>query len=89
MGRVRVVCFLVHNSEDGSPRLCRLRTNSLSLMNKIDYVRTHLRLWGPAILVALTIAELDDTLPHFMDVQWDSVWATHECPSKLSRGRQH
>jgi hypothetical protein len=34
-------------------------------------------LWGPANLVALTVAELDDTPPYFTDVQWDSVWATH------------
>jgi hypothetical protein len=27
--------------------------------------------------VALCVDELDDTLPRFMGVQWDSVWATH------------
>jgi hypothetical protein len=37
-------------------------------------------LWGPVNLVASTVAELDNTLPHFMDVQWDSVWVTHGCP---------
>jgi hypothetical protein len=25
------------------------------------------------------VAELDDTLHCFMDVHWDSVWATHGC----------
>jgi hypothetical protein len=30
-------------------------------------------LWGPANLVASTVTELDDTLPRFTDVQWDSV----------------
>jgi hypothetical protein len=29
------------------------------------------------------IAKLDDTLPCFTDVQWNSVWATHGCPSRL------
>jgi hypothetical protein len=38
----------------------------------------HIRdLWGPANLVALTIAEFDDTLPRFTDVHWNSVRATH------------
>jgi hypothetical protein len=34
-------------------------------------------LWGPTNLVALTVAELDDNLPSFTDVQWDSVQTTH------------
>jgi hypothetical protein len=46
-------------------------------------------LWGPTNLVASTITELDDTLPRFTDVQWDSVRVTHRCPSRLSRGRRH
>jgi hypothetical protein len=46
-------------------------------------------LWGPTNLVALTVAELDDTLPHFTDVQWDGVRATHGCPLRLMRGRRH
>jgi hypothetical protein len=41
-------------------------------------------LWGPTNLVASTVIELDDTLPRFTDVQWDSVQATHRCPSRLS-----
>jgi hypothetical protein len=28
-------------------------------------------------LSSLTVVELDDTLPHFMGVHWDSVRATH------------
>jgi hypothetical protein len=51
-------------------------------------------LWGPANLVASTVAELDDTLPRFMDIQWDSVWASHGVPVEvfmwkmaLGRGR--
>jgi hypothetical protein len=34
-------------------------------------------LLGSTNLVALCAADLDDTLPHFTGVQWDSVWATH------------
>jgi hypothetical protein len=40
-------------------------------------------LMGPTNLVALTVIELDDTLPRFMDVQWDSVWATHGLPIEV------
>jgi hypothetical protein len=40
-------------------------------------------LWGPTNLVASTVAESDDNLPRFMDVQWDSVRATHELPIKV------
>jgi hypothetical protein len=38
MRRVRVVCFDVWSSKGGSHHLCRLRTNRLSLVNKIEYV---------------------------------------------------
>jgi hypothetical protein len=41
---------------------------------------------SPTNLVALMVAELDVTLPHFMDVQWDSVRAIHGCLSRLSCG---
>jgi hypothetical protein len=44
----------------------------------------------------LTVAELDDTLPHLMDVIWDSVRATHGLSimvlmwkMALGRGRTH
>jgi hypothetical protein len=39
-------------------------------------------LWGPANLVASTVTELDDTPPYLTGVQWDSVGATHGCPSR-------
>jgi hypothetical protein len=32
---------------------------------------------GPANLLALTVAELDDTLPYLMSDTWDSAWDTH------------
>jgi hypothetical protein len=50
------------------------------------YWRIH-DLWGSANLVASTVTELDDILPRLMDTNWDSVWATHGCPSRLSCGR--
>jgi hypothetical protein len=43
MERVRVVCFHVQSSEGGSPRLCRLCTDRLAPVNKIDYVLAHTR----------------------------------------------
>jgi hypothetical protein len=36
-------------------------------------------LWSPTNLVASTVTELDDTPPYLIDVQWDSVGATHGC----------
>jgi hypothetical protein len=82
MGRVRVVYFHVRSFEGGSPNQCRLRADRLASGNKIDYVLTHTGLWGPTDLVALTVAELDDTPPYLTDVHWDSVGATHGCPSR-------
>jgi hypothetical protein len=43
---VRVICFYIRSSEGGSPRLCRLRTDRLALVNKIDYVLAHTRFMG-------------------------------------------
>jgi hypothetical protein len=40
-------------------------------------------LWGPANLVASTVTELDNTLPCFADVQWNSVQATHGVPIEV------
>jgi hypothetical protein len=48
----------------------------------IMYWRIH-DLWGPTNLVALTVAELDDTLPRFMDDRRDSVRATHGLPIEV------
>jgi hypothetical protein len=48
----------------------------------IDYVLVHTGFMGPANLVALMIAELDNTLPFLQDVHQDSVWATCGFPSR-------
>jgi hypothetical protein len=45
-GRLRVLYFHIRSFEGGSPRLCRLRTNRLALVNKIDYVLAHLGFMG-------------------------------------------
>jgi hypothetical protein len=55
----------------------------------------HIRdIWNPTNLVALTVVELDDTLPNFTEVHWDSVRANHGLPitvfmwkTALGRGR--
>jgi hypothetical protein len=44
---LRVVCFHIRSSEGGSPRLCRLRTDRLAPLNKIDYVLAHMGFMGP------------------------------------------
>jgi hypothetical protein len=70
------VCFHVRSSEGGSPRMCWLRIASVRHWGiNINYVLAHTGLWGPTNLVALTVAELDDTPPYLTDVQWDSVGA--------------
>jgi hypothetical protein len=46
MERLRVVCFHIQSSEGGSPYWCRLRTNHLALVSKIDYVLTHTGFMG-------------------------------------------
>jgi hypothetical protein len=40
-GMLRVDCFHIQSSECDSPRLCRLRTDHLAPVNKIDYVLEH------------------------------------------------
>jgi hypothetical protein len=78
MGRSGRGLLSIQSSEGGSPRLCRLRPCRLGLNEQalIMYWRIQ-DLWGPINLVASTVAELDDTPPYFIDVQWDSVRATH------------
>jgi hypothetical protein len=39
-------------------------------------------LWGPIDFVAWMVTESDDTLLHLQDVNQNSVWATHGCPSR-------
>jgi hypothetical protein len=46
-------------------------------MNKHLNVLMHTGHMESPNLVASCVDELDDTLPRFTGVQWDSVWATH------------
>jgi hypothetical protein len=43
MERVESGMFFVRSSEGGIPRQCRLRTDRLAPVNKIDYVLAHTR----------------------------------------------
>jgi hypothetical protein len=63
-------------------------------MNKHLNVLTHTGHMESPNLVASSVDGLDDTLPHFMVVQWDSVQATHGVSTEanawkmtLGRGR--
>jgi hypothetical protein len=66
----KVESGLISDSElqGGSPHLCRLMTHRLVPVNKIDYVLAHMWFMGSTNLVASSVTELDDTLPHFTDV---------------------
>jgi hypothetical protein len=64
--------------QGGSPRLCRLRTDHLASMSKFKLCTgAYGILWGPANLLASTVAELDDTLPYLTGDTRDSAWAIH------------
>jgi hypothetical protein len=66
MGRLRVVYFHIWSSEGGSPRLCWLRTDCLTPVNKIELCTDAYGIYGdPANVVASTIAELDNTPLYF------------------------
>jgi hypothetical protein len=60
----------------------------------LNYVLAHMGLWGPKNLVALCVAELDDTLPHLWMPRRDSVGPPTDSPvcgmawkMALGRGR--
>jgi hypothetical protein len=64
--------------QGGSRRLCRLRPTSIeSEWTSIRNVLMHMGHMESPNRVASCVDELDDTLPRFMGVQWDSVRATH------------
>jgi hypothetical protein len=46
MGRLRVVYFHIRSSEGGSPLLCRLRTDRLAPVNKIELCTDAYGLYG-------------------------------------------
>jgi hypothetical protein len=56
------------SSEGDSPSLCRLRITLVEPpATSIDFALTHMGYMGSQNLVASTVAELDDTIPRFMD----------------------
>jgi hypothetical protein len=62
MGRMRVVYFHIRGSEGGSPRLCRLSTDRLAPVNKIELCTVAYGIYGdPTNVVVSTVTELDDT----------------------------
>jgi hypothetical protein len=65
---LRVICFCVQSSKGGTPLLCRLRTDRLAPVNKIELCTDAYGIYGdPANVVALTVAVLDNTLLYFTD----------------------
>jgi hypothetical protein len=77
-GRLRGIWIVNSELHGGIPCLCRLRPASVgSEWASIWNVLTHMGHMESPNWVASCVDELDDTLPHFMSVQWDSVWATH------------
>jgi hypothetical protein len=58
-GKVESGLMLDLELRGGSPYLCRLRTDRLTLVNMFDYVPTHAGLWGPRNPVASVTAWSD------------------------------
>jgi hypothetical protein len=53
------------------------------LPQALSCVLMHTGFIGSRKLSSLTVIELDDTLPRFMGVHWDSVRATHGLPAEV------
>jgi hypothetical protein len=71
---------LIWNSklQGGSPRLCQLRPASVEPWWTSTWMYWHIRdIRNPQTFVALCVNGLDNILPRFTGVQWDSVRATH------------
>jgi hypothetical protein len=90
MGRLRVVYFHIQSSKGGNPRLCRLRTDRLAPVNKIELCTNAYGIYGdPANLVASTVAELDDTPLYFIDDIEIVFGPPMDYPVRFLRGRWH
>jgi hypothetical protein len=53
------------------------------LQEALSYVLTHTGFMGSPKLSCLTVIEMDDALPRFTGVHWDSVRATHGLPVEV------
>jgi hypothetical protein len=90
MGRLRVICFYIRSSESGSPCLCRLRTNRLAPVNKIDLCTDVYDIYGdPINLVASRVAELDNRPLYFTDDFRIVFGPPTDDPTRFSRGRRY
>jgi hypothetical protein len=79
MGRLRVVWIINSELQGGSPRLCRLRSALVgSEWTSIWNILMHTGHMESPNWVASCVDELDNTLPRFIGVQWDSVQASHD-----------
>jgi hypothetical protein len=68
--------------------LCRLRTDRLALVNKIELCTNTYEIYGdPANLVASTVAELNDTPLYFIDDIRIVFGPPTNYPVRFSRGR--
>jgi hypothetical protein len=85
-----VVCFHIRISKGGSALLCRLRTDRLATVNKIELCTDTYRIYGdPANLVTLAVAKLDGTPLYFMDDNGIVLGPPTDYPMRFSRGRRH
>jgi hypothetical protein len=76
--------------QGGSPRLSIKDCIGCALLQQaLSCVLTHTRLWGPANLVASTVAELDDTQLYFTGDIGIVFGPPTDYPSRFSRGRRH
>jgi hypothetical protein len=76
--------------QGGSLRLCRLRTDRLAPVNKIELCTDAYKIYGgPTNLVASTFAELDNTPLYLTDDIGIVFGPPTDCPMRFSRGRRH
>jgi hypothetical protein len=76
--------------QGGSPHLCRLRTDCLASMNKIELCTDTYKIYGgPANLVASTLAKLDNTPLYLTDDIGIVFGPPTDYPMRFSRGRGH
>jgi hypothetical protein len=72
-GKVESGLFSYSKLQSGSPHLSQLRTDCLASVSKFIYVLMHMRCMGSYKLLALRVAESDDTLPYLQVVHRDSA----------------
>jgi hypothetical protein len=89
MGRLRVVWCKIQSSKVVTPPMSiEDRSSGPDEQDWVVYWRIH-DLWGPANLVASTVAELDDTLLYFTDDIGIVFEPLTDYPVRFSRWRRH